>query len=84
MLLDFLPKLDAWIERECPLDELRVFVTDWIFTRVSNPFDNARRVTGFADSWRAVIANSDHFDDHAERCAVICLHWIDVSTRSVR
>jgi hypothetical protein len=83
-LLDFLPKLDAWIAQESPLEDLRVFVTDWIFTRSNDPFDNARRVAGFADYWQAVIPNSEHFDDYAERCGVICLYWIDVSARSVR
>lgn len=34
-LLEFLPQLDEWIAIEHPLPELRVLLTDWIFTRVS-------------------------------------------------
>lgn len=83
-LLDFLPRLDAWEDAEQPLDELRVLVTDWIFTRMSDPFDGARRVDGFADYWHVVIPGSAHFDSFAERCGVVVLYWIDVPTRSVR
>jgi len=72
-LLEFVPKLDEWIAIEHPLPELRVLLTDWIFTRVSDPFANARRVVGFADYWLAVVPGSDHFDDYAERSGVICL-----------
>ncbi len=81
---DFLPRLDAWVEQEHPLDELRVHVLDWIFTRMRDPYADARRVPGFADYWQAVVPNSDHFDDHAERCAVVCLYWIDAVARTVR
>lgn len=83
-LIDFLPKLDAWIDTERPTDELRVLVTDWIFTRITDPFANARRVPGFADYWQAVVPGSDHFDDFAERSGVVCLYWLDVRERSVR
>lgn len=83
-LLEFLPKLDAWITAEHPLPELRVLITDWIFTRISDPFGNARRVPGFADYWQVVVPGSDHFDDFAERSGVVCLYWIDVTDRTVR
>ena len=83
-LLEFLPQLDAWIAAEHPLPELGVLVTDWIFTRISDPFGNARRVPGFADYWQAVVPGSDHFDDFAERSGVVCLFWIDVTDGTVR
>jgi hypothetical protein len=83
-LVDFLPRLDDWIAAEHPLEELTFLVTDWIFTRLSDPFANARRVEGFADYWQAVVPNSDHFDDYAERSGVVCLYWVDVTAGTVR
>lgn len=84
VLRDFLLRLDAWNDRENPLDELRLKVTDWIFTRSADPYADARRVPGFADYWQALVPGSEHFDDHAERCAVVCLYWIDAEDRTVR
>jgi len=66
-------RFDAWVNQEQPLDDLRVYVLDWIFTRSRDPYADARRVPGFADYWQAVIPRSEHFDDNAERCAVMCL-----------
>ena len=83
-LQDFLPRFDAWVDQERPLDELRVYVLDWIFTRSRDPYADARRVAGFSDYWQAVIPRSEHFDDHAERCAVVCLFWLDAAVRIVR
>jgi hypothetical protein len=83
-LVDFLPRLDDWIATEHPLQELTPLVIDWIFTRLSDPFGNARRVDGFADYWQAVVPDSDHFDDYAERSGVVCLYWVDVAARSIR
>ena len=83
LLQGFIARLDAWVDAAQPLDELRVLVTDWVFTRMSDPFANARRVQGFEDYWQAVIPGSDHFDGYAERCGVVCLYWLDVSSRTV-
>lgn len=33
---------------------------------------------------QAVVPGSHHFDDHAERCAVVCLYWVDALSRRVR
>jgi hypothetical protein len=84
VLLDFLPKLDEWVAAETPRDDVRIVVTDWIFTRVADPFANARRVEGFPDYWQAVVPDSEHLDDNVELCGVVCLFWIDVRGRSVR
>lgn len=84
MLLDFLDRLDAWVAAEHPLEDLRLLVTYRIFTRSRDPFADARRIAGLADYWQAVIPHSDHFDDHAARCGVLCLFWVDVRRRSVR
>lgn len=83
-LQDFVPRFDDWVEHEHPTDELRVYVLDWIFTRIPDPYVDARRVSGFADYWQAAIPNSEHFDDYAERCAVVCLFWLDAGARTVR
>jgi hypothetical protein len=83
-LLDFLLRLDNWIEREQPLDDLRLHVTDWIFTRIRDPYADARRVPDFADYWQSLVPASEHFDDSAERCGVVCMYWVDPATRTVR
>jgi len=83
-LQDCLPRFDAWVNQEQPLDDLRVYVLDWIFTRSRDPYADARPVPGFADYWQAVIPRSEHFDDNAERCAVVRLFWLDASACSVR
>ena len=84
VLQDFVSRFDAWVDQEHPLDDLRVYVLDWIFSRVRDPYADARRVAGFADYWQAVVPGSEHFDDHGERCAVVCLFWLDASDRRVR
>jgi len=83
-LQDCLPRFDAWVNQEQPLDDLPVYVLDWIFTHSRDSYADARPVPGFADYWQAVIPRSEHFDDNAERCAVVCLFWLDASARSVR
>lgn len=83
-LQDFLLRFDIWAEQEHPLDELRVHVLDWIFSRTSDPYADARRAPGFADYWHAVVPHSEHFDDHGERCAVVCHYWLDPTARTVR
>lgn len=84
ILLDFLPRLDDWNAQEHPLDELRVLVIDWLFTRMRDPYADARRIAGFADYWQAVVPDSAHFDDHGEWSAVVCLYWVDPAARTVR
>ena len=49
-----------------------------------DPYADARRVPGFADYWQAVLPGSGHFDAHGERCAVICLYWLDAEARTIR
>jgi hypothetical protein len=48
-LQDFFPRLDAWAEAEDPTEGLRRHVTAWVFTRMSDPFADARGVAGFDD-----------------------------------
>lgn len=83
-LQDFVPRFDDWVNQEHPPEDLRIYVLDWIFTRMRDPYADARRVPAFEDYWQAVIPSSEHFDDHAERCAVVCLFWLDASARVVR
>lgn len=59
-LQDFVSEPDAWVEAEHPTDELRVLVTNWIFTRISDPFVNARRVADRCGKQPTVFAQSRH------------------------
>lgn len=59
-------------------------VLDWVFTRSEDPFLQARRVSGFTDYWQAVVPGAEHFDDHAEYCAVVCTYWLDVAANEVQ
>ena len=79
-VLGFVEALDAWVEREQPADELRRFVTQWIFTRMDDPYALARRADGFADYWWAVVPGSEDPDGRV----VLCFFWIDPAARTAR
>lgn len=79
-LVSFVERLDSWIELEAPPDDVRQLVTAWIFTRMDDPFEGARREPNFENLWFAVIPGSIH----GPMSVVGCSYWIEVSTRTVR
>ena len=79
-LVDFLPRLDAWIQQEDPSPDLRLHVTDWIFTRATDPYQGVRREVGFDNLWFGPVPESGHENG----LAVMCAYWIFETTRTVR
>jgi hypothetical protein len=79
-LLDFLERLDAWVELERPVDDLQLIVTDWIMTRYDDPYQGMRLVEGFPNLWFGPVPNSEDGRGHV----VACTYWIEESRRAVR
>lgn len=76
----FLETLDAWADREDVGVDLRFVVTEWILTRVDDPYQGVRREPGFPDFWSGVVPGSHDGDGHV----VLCSYWVEESRRAVR
>jgi hypothetical protein len=79
-LINFLERFDAWVELECPTEDLRCIVIDWILTRDEDPYQGVRREGGFPNLWFGQIPNSRDGCGHV----VVCSYWIEESSRTVR
>ncbi len=79
-LVGFIDRLDLWMELESPDDDLRLQVTDWIFTRYTDPYEGVRRAPGFANLWFGQIAGTRRDPDSA----VFCAYWIQERGHSLR
>jgi hypothetical protein len=79
-LVGFLDRLDLWIALESPDDDLRLTVTDWIFTRYTDPYEGVRRESGFANLWFGQVPGSSRDPDSA----VFRSYWIQERTHSLR
>lgn len=71
-LVGFVERLDSWCELEAISDELRRLVTTWIFSRMEDPYQGAKRDSGFDSLWWVQVPNSLHLEDRV----VICSYWI--------
>lgn len=78
-LVGFLERLDDWIERELPGDDLRVVVTAWVLTRYDDPYQGVRRESAFPNLWFGVVP----YSGHDSGSVVVCAYWIEESTRTV-
>ncbi|ONH35677.1 hypothetical protein [Protofrankia sp. BMG5.30] len=79
VLVNFVERLDLWIETESPSDDLRRLVTAWIFTRIDDPYQGVRREPGFANLWFGPIPGSEH----GEWAVVCCSYWIEEQAHRV-
>jgi hypothetical protein len=79
-LENFLDRFDAWAELQCPTQDLRCIVLDWIVARGEDPYQGVRRVEGSSNLWFGRIPNSR---DGSGR-VVVCSYWIEESSRTVR
>ncbi len=77
-LLSFLERLDQWIERESPPDDLRLLVTAWIMTRYEDPYQGVRREGKFPNLWFGPVP------DTGTDAVVACSYWIDEVNHTVR
>ena len=64
--------LDQWIEQENPARELRLVVTQWLFTRFDDPYQGVRREDNFDNLWYGSVP----FSRHGDFQAVMCSYWI--------
>jgi hypothetical protein len=76
----FLERLDAWIEREAPSSDLVSVVYAWVMSRYEDPYQGMRRETGFPNLWYGAIPSTNT----KEGTVVVCSHWIEESTKTVR
>jgi hypothetical protein len=79
-LVGFLDRLDAWVERESPAEDLRLIVTAWVMTRYDDPYQGVRRESGFPNLWFGAVPNTDDGSGNV----VACAYWIEESSRTVR
>lgn len=79
-LAGFLDRLDAWVERESPNDDLRLLVTAWVVNRHTDPYHGVRRESGFPNLWSGVVPDSDDGQGNG----VFCSYWIDETARVVK
>jgi hypothetical protein len=75
----FLDRLDCWVDRESPTDDLRVLVTAWILSRSDTPYQGVRRADGFENLWYGPVPDSA--DGKGQ--VVVCAHWVKELTRTV-
>ncbi|WP_020518704.1 hypothetical protein [Catelliglobosispora koreensis] len=76
----FLDRLDAWVAREAPPDELRVLVTAWIMSRYDDPYQGVQRERDFENLWFGPIPGSVT----KSGTVVVCAYWIKERNRKVR
>ena len=50
-LTDFEERLDGWISRESPSQDLINIVTAWVLSRMEDPYEGARREPDFENLW---------------------------------
>jgi hypothetical protein len=79
-LVGFEQRLDAWVDLEHPVDDLRLLVTAWILSRFDDPYAGVRRERGFSNLWFGVIPRSGH----GTGLVVTCSYWIEETTHAVR
>jgi len=79
-LENFVDALDRWIDRESPPQDLRNFVTAWVFSRYDDPYQGVRREPGFANLWFGQVPGSQHGNGQV----VACSYWIMELERVVR
>lgn len=76
----FLERVEIWGDEQAASIDLRIVVTEWVFSRYDDPYAGARREEGFENLWYVVVPNSAHGNGDV----VICSFWIDEEARVVR
>jgi hypothetical protein len=79
-LLGFLDRLDQWVARESPADEVRLVATAWIMTRFEDPYQGVRREGKFPNLWFGPVPGTQ---DRSGR-VVGCAYWVDEVNHTVR
>ncbi len=56
----FIERLDLWVDLESPPEQLRLTVTEQIFTRMETPYRGVKRVPEGDNLWFGVIPGTAH------------------------
>lgn len=75
----FIDRLDEWIELEDPPEWLRVRVTNWVLSRIDDPFSGMKGQPGFDNLWFGVVLGSLDAGQ-----VVGCSLWVHAGSRVVR
>lgn len=75
----FVERLEIWGAEPDATDELRRFVTMWIFTRFEDPYQGVERSPDAPNLWFGQIPGTVH-----DESVVVCAYWIFESDRTVR
>ncbi|GAA3727084.1 hypothetical protein GCM10022225_05410 [Plantactinospora mayteni] len=81
-LLEFEQRLDGWIERESPSQDLVLVVVNWILSRADDPYEGARREPGFANLWSVRIRNTAE-GPRTGFTVVLCSYFINEEKHQV-
>ncbi len=77
-LENFEGSLDRWIDLEKPDDDLRYLVTEWLLSRLDDPYQGVSRAPD-SNLWFGQVPGSEHGPD-----AVACSYWIREQDKVVR
>lgn len=76
----FLERLDAWVDREKPSDDVRIAATAWILTRPGDPYQGVKRDKTIPNYWYGAIPRSGDDAGHV----VVCCYWIEELRKTLR
>ncbi len=80
-LIDVDDRLDEWIERESPNQDLIIAVTAWTLSRMEDPYESLRRDPGFANLWFGKVPRTY---DPDTRTAIACTLFVDEQSHEVK
>ena len=81
-LLEFNERFDAWAARENPSPDLRFVVYQWIFSRMEDPYEGAKREPGFPNLWSVQVRGSAT-GRPGDIKVVLCSFWIHEADHKV-
>lgn|GEM_PF-1960202 len=74
-LIGFNERFDAWVAREDPSADLRFVVYQWIFSRMEDPYEGARREPGKPNLWWVQVRGATT-GRPGDIKVVLCSFWI--------
>lgn len=81
LLEDFLEQLDRWAERESVSIDLKFVVTEWVLSRMDDPYEGVRREPTMPNLWYGKVPNTY---DATDRTVIVCSYFINEHEHSVR
>jgi hypothetical protein len=72
--------IQRWDELESPPADLRIWVVEWIFNQLDDPYQGVKRAAGFPNLWWGQVPGTLHGDG----MVVVCNYWIVETVHVVR